>query len=374
MPTQHTDIYNPTAPAITYAGPGKTWTIANGVLVGSGAVNTAAVYSSFNGSTLVNKGDVFNANASGYGVYFQAQKNGTVVNKANGSIVGGAYGIYLGAAGAKNMSVTNDGSIVGLSGYGLVASDVSNFDLTNTGHIFGSSFGIVATVITPGATDGPMIHNSGVISSGGFAVVASVIAGLKATVVNEPGGTIKSGAYAIVKDGPGSLLVENHGKIKGTVVGGDARDKIVNDGTIKGETYLGAGNDTFKNAGGHAGRVHGGDGNDTLIAGAHKDQFVFDATLNAATNVDRVKHFDPGTDQLLLSKLVFAALSGLGTLTSAEFHKGTTAHDLDDRIIYDKHTGALYYDPDGNVGVVEVQFAKLDKGLNLHASDFIVIA
>ncbi len=96
--------------------------------------------------------------------------------------------------------------------------------------------------------------------------------------------------------------------------------------------------------------------------------------LNAATNVDQVKHFDPGTDQLLLSKRVFAALSGLGTLTSAEFHKGTTAHDLDDRIIYDKHTGALYYDPDGNVGVVEVQFAKLDKGLNLHASDFIVIA
>ncbi len=40
MPTQHTDIYNPTAPAIAYAGPGKTWTIANGVLVGSG--NTAA--------------------------------------------------------------------------------------------------------------------------------------------------------------------------------------------------------------------------------------------------------------------------------------------------------------------------------------------
>ena len=59
MSIQHTDIYNPTAPAINYAGPGKTWTIANGVLVGSGSA--PAVYSGFNGSKLVNKGDVFSS-------------------------------------------------------------------------------------------------------------------------------------------------------------------------------------------------------------------------------------------------------------------------------------------------------------------------
>jgi hypothetical protein len=101
------------------------------------------------------------------------------------------------------------------------------------------------------------------------------------------------------------------------------------DGQIKGEVSLGAGNDTFKNAGGTAGRVYGGDGNDTLIAGPHTDKFVFDTTLNAATNVDRVKHFDPGTDKLILDKTFFSALSGLRTLTSAEFHKGAHAHDTD---------------------------------------------
>ena len=114
--------------------------------------------------------------------------------------------------------------------------------------------------------------------------------------------------------------------------------------------FLGSGNDTFKNAGGHAGKVHGGDGNDTLIAGPHTDKFVFDTTLNAATNVDRVKHFDPGTDKLFLDQTFFPALSGPGTLTSAEFHKGAHAHDADDRIIYNKHTGALFYDPNGNAG------------------------
>jgi hypothetical protein len=375
MPTQHSDIYNPTLPAIAYTGPGKTWTIANGVLVGTGNPAAAAVYSSFNGSKLVNKGEVFGqASGGSAGVYFQAAKNGTVINKANGSIVGGV-GVAVGhVVGAKNMTVMNDGSIIGLSAFGVVAADVSNFDLTNTGHIFGATYGVAASVITPGATDGPMIENSGAINGGTFGIFTSTLAGLKTTVVNKSGGTIKGGTYSIANGGPGSLSVENHGKIKGNIFGGAAHDRIVNDGQIKGEVYLQAGNDTFKNAGGTAGKVHGGPGNDTLIAGPHTDKFVFDATLNAATNVDRVKHFDPGTDQLFLSKGIFGALSAPGTLTSAEFHKGAHAHDADDRIIYNKATGALLYDSNGNAGGGEVQFAKLDKHLNLHASDFIVIA
>ena len=277
MPTQHTDIYNPTLPAIEYAGPGKTWTIANGVLVGSGSA--PAVNSTFNGSKLTNKGDVFSS--GGFGVDFGAAKNGTVINKANGTIVGTVGVLVGGVPGAKNMTVMNDGSIIGLIQYGVIASDVSNFDLTNTGHIFGATYGVLAATVTAGATDGPMIDNSGVINGGTFGVVVTTLPGLKTTVVNKSGGTIKGGSNSIANSGPGSLLVENHGKIKGSLFGGPAHDKIVNDGQIKGEVYLQAGNDTFKNAGGHAGRVHGGDGNDTLIAGPHTDKFVFDAALNS---------------------------------------------------------------------------------------------
>ncbi len=340
MPTQHTDVYNPTLPAIEYAGPGKTWTIANGVVVGSGIA--PAVRSIFNGSKLVNKGDVFSP--SNLGVLFQAQKNGTVVNQAGGHIHG-TYGIIMGnVPGAKNMTVINDGTIVGLTQYGVAAGDVSNFDLTNTGHIFGTTFGVFANVVTPGATSGPMIENSGVINGHLAGVSTSVLPGLKATIVNKSGGTIKGDTAAISNAG-GNLLVENHGKLKGLVFGNIATDKVVNDGQIKGEVHLNAGNDTFKNAGGTAGRVYGGPGNDTLIAGPHKDQFVFDTTLNAATNVDRVKHFDPGTDKLILDKSFFGALTGPGTLANGEFHKGAAAHDGDDHIIYNKHTGALYLRP-----------------------------
>ena len=370
MPTQHSDIYNLTASAINYTGPGKTWTIANGVVVGSAGF--PAVYSSFNGSKLVNKGLAFTH--ADVGVFFQVANHGTVINKAGASIVGDG-GVTLGGVGggSKNMTVMNDGSIVGTAGIGVGAIDVSNFDLTNTGHILGLIYGVFATVATPGATSGPMIENSGSISSAQVGVYVTMLPGLKATIINKSGGTIK-GDGAAIETSAGNMLVENHGKLKGNVLGNAATDKIVNDGQIKGELYLGPGNDTFKNAGGTAGRVHGGDGNDTLIAGPHKDQFVFDTTLNAATNVDRVKHFDPGTDKLFLSKTYFPALSGPGNLASAEFHKGAAAHDGDDHIIYNKHTGALYYDPDGTGGSPQVEFAKLDKGLHLHASDFIVIA
>jgi hypothetical protein len=368
MPTQKTDIYNPAAPAINYAGPGETWTIATGVLVGSGTA--AAVFSTFNGSKLVNKGDAY---GGAYGAYLNAQKNVTVVNKAGASIVGNNALVVGNVAGGKNMTVINDGSIIGLTNAGVAAGDVSNFDLTNTGHIFGVAYGVVATIVSLGATHGPTIENSGVIGGSAAAIVAEVLAGLTTTIVNKSGGMIKGGTYSVLVS-DGNLSLENHGTIKSRMVTGGGTDKVVNDGTIKGEVYLNAGNDTFKNAGGHAGRVHGGFGNDTLIAGPHTDKFVFDTPLDALNNVDRVKHFDPGTDQLFLSKSFFLALSGPGTLTSAEFYKGQHAHDADDRIIYDKATGALLYDSNGSVGGGEVQFAKLDKGLHLHASDFIVTA
>jgi hypothetical protein len=369
MPTQNSDVLKFAGAGIEYAGAGIKWKIASGVFVGS--ATSFGVHSAFNGSKLVNRGDVF---GDTFGVLFEAQKNGTVINKAGASIVGDIGVAFTNVPNAKNMTVMNDGKIVGISDTGVVDADVSNFELYNTGKIFGGFVGVHATVTTPGATDGPMIENSGVIRSGQYGINVSTLAALATTVVNKSGGTIQGDKYSIFSPG-GNLSVENHGKVKGSIRAGlNATDKVVNSGKIKGDVFLNDGNDTFKNAGGHAGKVHGGDGNDTLIAGPHKDQFVFDTTLNAATNVDRVKHFDPGTDKFILDQTFFPALSGLGTLTGAEFHKGAHAHDLDDRIIYNKHTGALLYDSNGSGNGGEVQFGKLDTGLHLHANDFVVIA
>ena len=53
---------------------------------------------------------------------------------------------------------------------------------------------------------------------------------------------------------------------------------------------------------------------------------------------------------------------------------GTAAQDADDRIIYDPATGWLYYDRDGSgASGVAIHFATVHEGMNVTASDFVVI-
>jgi Ca2+-binding RTX toxin-like protein len=52
---------------------------------------------------------------------------------------------------------------------------------------------------------------------------------------------------------------------------------------------------------------------------------------------------------------------------------GSKAGDASDRVIYDKSTGALWYDADGSGGAAQMQIAKLAKGLAITAADFFVI-
>jgi len=61
-----------------------------------------------------------------------------------------------------------------------------------------------------------------------------------------------------------------------------------------------------------------------------------------------------------------------GRLAQAAFYRGAEAHDANDRIIYNRATGALYYDPDGDGAAAQVQFAQMARGLGLKSTDFLV--
>jgi Ca2+-binding RTX toxin-like protein len=133
------------------------------------------------------------------------------------------------------------------------------------------------------------------------------------------------------------------------------------------------GNDKLLGGGG-GDQLFGGAGKDTLTGGAGGDTFVFDTGLSSTDNVDLITDFTRGSDVLRLSGEWFTLLSGQTALTEAQLYAAagaTAAHDADDVIIYNKTTGALFYDPDGQGGLASIQFAKLGSGPNtLGIGDF----
>src|SRR6185369_13652398 len=75
-------------------------------------------------------------------------------------------------------------------------------------------------------------------------------------------------------------------------------------------------------------------------------------------------------------------LGGDGQLNAKYFYTGSEAHDWDDRIIYNRETGDLLYDPDGVFiwpifgwrwdDNPAVKIAQLAPNLDLSAQDFVV--
>ncbi|CAN5229429.1 hypothetical protein BH10PSE7_BH10PSE7_05590 [soil metagenome] len=115
----------------------------------------------------------------------------------------------------------------------------------------------------------------------------------------------------------------------------------------------------------------------TLEGGKGDDDFVFDAALNGKNNVDRIADFSLVDDTIALDKSIFSALGP--SVTRSELRKAgnvtaAQALDNDDHLIYNTTNGALFYDPDGNGLLKQVQFAILTGSPNgLAFNDFFMI-
>ncbi|MEE1656941.1 cadherin domain-containing protein [Microvirga sp. CF3062] len=125
-------------------------------------------------------------------------------------------------------------------------------------------------------------------------------------------------------------------------------------------------------------KLYGRAGKDVLNGGDGQDIFVFDTKLSKASKVnkanqDKIVDFKVVDDTLHLAKSVFKKLDKKGVLKASEFYQGTKAHDRDDNLIYNKKTGALYYDADGTGSQAQIQIATLTKNLKMTHKDFFVV-
>ena len=132
----------------------------------------------------------------------------------------------------------------------------------------------------------------------------------------------------------------------------------------------GAGNDfVFGNDG--TDWVEGGAGNDNIGGGGGQDSFVFREA--GSTTADVFNDFSSGWDNIQLDAAFFTTLGAAGQFTSgdARFWSSSTgtAHDADDRILYNTSTRQLWYDADGNGSGAALLIGTLNTGATVSASD-----
>jgi Ca2+-binding RTX toxin-like protein len=155
---------------------------------------------------------------------------------------------------------------------------------------------------------------------------------------------------------------------------------LIRYGTAKAEQLTGeSGNDKLFGLGdkdtlfGEIGNdtLAGGTGSDILVGGDGKGVFMFDKKLSVKSNLDYIQDFVAADDVIHLSRKVFSKIPK-GTLSKKAFVVGDHFKDKDDRILYFKKQGALFYDPDGSGSAKAIQFANVTKNLKITHKDFFV--
>ncbi|WP_262298881.1 calcium-binding protein [Microvirga sesbaniae] len=215
-------------------------------------------------------------------------------------------------------------------------------------------------------------------------------------VVNDTGGGMDSVTVTVAYDlnrlkgienitGIGTLDFTFTGTADSNVMNGSDGINIF-DGAAGNDSLNGnGGNDTLRGGDGNdvlsggAGndRLHGGLGADVLDGGSQADIFVFDTNPKTKGNADRIVNYAK-EDAIYIDDKYFkvgpkGSLAKPKAMASKSFYAGTKAHDADDRIIYNKKTGGLYYDSDGTGSQKAVLFATITNKLKIDYHEFFVI-
>ena len=216
--------------------------------------------------------------------------------------------------------------------------------------------------------------------------------GTDRVVFSDPSPHAPSGSYEIFRGlGTAAVAVDlkngtfSTAEVSGTIVGvegimgSEGNDTIL--GSRRAESLSGShGNDYIAGRGGND-RLDGGFGLNTLKGGAGGDEFVFNAintffeSIEVGLNV--IEDFTR-RDELLFDNSWFEALGAEAKWGARDerFHAAagaTSGHDANDRLVYNRTTGDLYYDADGNGAEAALLVASLQCAPTLAASDITVI-
>jgi Ca2+-binding RTX toxin-like protein len=94
-------------------------------------------------------------------------------------------------------------------------------------------------------------------------------------------------------------------------------------------------------------------------------------------NADRISDWTSGLDKVQLDDAAFTSIGALGNFTAGDgrFWASSTgtAHDADDRVVYNQSTGGLYYDADGSGSGAAQLIATVLNAPAVAATDIVVI-
>ncbi len=96
---------------------------------------------------------------------------------------------------------------------------------------------------------------------------------------------------------------------------------------------------------------------------------------------DRITDFSAVDDIMHIDNFAFRGVGKDGALASGVFHLVAVATDAaalaltdtNDRLVYNRTTGSLFYDADGRGGVAAFKLAALNPGVAISTADFLVI-
>lgn len=291
--------------------------------------------------------------------------------------------------GGAGVDTLNGSGGFDFASYASATSGVT-VNLATGANVDGDTFISIEGVIGSGFADTLIGNGSAILKGRGGDDTYHMKAGdILEEAANEGRDTvIVGGSYALSSDAHIEVLKLSgvSSKTSANLTGSNTANEIIGHGgnnTLRGLSgndvlKASSGNDTLKGDAG-SDRLYGGLGNDKLYGGtgSGKDVFVFDTRLNKTKNVDRIYDFNTKYDSIQLENKVFTKLgkdSSKGVKFKADmFVKGKVAQDREDRIIYDKDTGALYYDKDGTGSAAQVKIATLNKNLKIYFHDFYVI-